>query len=86
MTATTHAAAPVITIADNGMGLEAVELEAVRQFIPGKSSKGNLGTGFGLPIARRNIRAHGGDLFIGSEVDVGTRVRVWLPINGKADA
>ena len=74
-----------ITIADNGMGLEAVELEAVRQFIPGKSSKGNLGTGFGLPIARRNIRAHGGDIFIESEVDVGTRVRVCLPLNGKAD-
>jgi signal transduction histidine kinase len=73
-----------ITITDNGMGLAPDELEALRQFIPGKSSKGNLGTGFGLPIARRNIRAHGGDLFIESEVDVGTCVKVWLPINGKA--
>lgn len=75
-----------ISISDNGMGLEENELEALRQFIPGKSSKGNLGTGFGLPIARRNIRSHGGDLFIESEVDFGTRVKVWLPINGRADS
>ena len=72
-----------ITIEDNGMGLSLDELETLRLFIPGRSSKGNLGTGFGLPIARRNIRAHGGDLFIESQVDVGTSVRIWLPTSAK---
>lgn len=75
-----------IKISDNGMGLEEDELETLRQFIPGRSSKGNLGTGFGLPIARRYIQANGGDLFIDSKVDVGTCVKVCLPINGKADS
>jgi signal transduction histidine kinase len=86
VTAEGYAESVSITISDNGMGLDGDELEALRQFIPGKSSKGNFGTGFGLPIARRNIRAHGGDLFFYSEVDVGTSVRVWLPINGKPDS
>lgn len=68
-----------ISIKDNGMGLSPDELEAVRQFIPGRSSKAKLGTGFGLPIARKNIRSHGGDLRIESEEDKGTEVVVWLP-------
>lgn len=72
-----------IAIADDGAGLSPGELEHVRQFIPGRSSKGNLGTGFGLPIARRNIRANGGDLRIESQEDQGTTVTVWLPVNGR---
>jgi signal transduction histidine kinase len=73
-----------ISIKDNGMGLSPDELEAVRQFIPGRSSKAKLGTGFGLPIARKNIRSHGGDLRIESEEDKGTEVVVWLPAEGRA--
>lgn len=72
-----------LSIKDNGMGLGPDELEAVRQFIPGRSSKAKLGTGFGLPIARKNIRAHGGDLRIESEEDKGTEVVVWLPTEGR---
>jgi signal transduction histidine kinase len=71
-----------LTIADTGLGLSEEELHNVRQFIPGRSSKGNLGTGFGLPIARRNIQANGGDLRIESRLDEGTQVTVWLPNNG----
>lgn len=71
-----------LVIADTGLGLSEEELHNVRQFIPGRSSKGNLGTGFGLPIARRNIQANGGDLRIESRLDEGTEVTVWLPNNG----
>lgn len=74
-----------LAIADTGSGLSAEELDNIRQFIPGRSSKGTLGTGFGLPIARRNIRANGGDLHIESTLDQGTRVTVWLPNNGGKD-
>jgi signal transduction histidine kinase len=73
-----------LAIKDNGMGLSPEELEAVRQFVPGRSSKAKLGTGFGLPIARKNIRSHGGDLRIESEEDKGTEVIVWLPTEGRA--
>jgi signal transduction histidine kinase len=71
-----------LSIADTGLGLSEDELHNVRQFIPGRSSKGKLGTGFGLPIARRNIQANGGDLRIESRLDEGTQVTVWLPNNG----
>lgn len=73
----------LITIRDDGMGLNEQELEDVRQFVPGKSSKDNLGTGFGLPIARKTIRDHGGDLRIESKEDEGTEVSVWLPADTK---
>lgn len=75
-----------ITIRDDGMGLSEKELDDVRQFVPGKSSKENLGTGFGLPIARKTVREHGGDLRIDSEEDKGTVVSVWLPSETRKNA
>jgi signal transduction histidine kinase len=71
-----------LSITDTGLGLSEDELHSVRQFIPGRSSKGKLGTGFGLPIARRNIQANGGDLRIESLLDEGTQVTIWLPNKG----
>lgn len=68
-----------IAIRDSGMGMSDDELASVIQFIPGRSSKGSLGTGFGLPIARRHIAAHGGNLEIKSTEDCGTVVTVLLP-------
>jgi signal transduction histidine kinase len=74
-----------VEIADNGMGFSALELEEVRRFVPGRTSKQSSGTGFGLPIARRNIAAHGGSLNIDSVEDEGTRVTVLLPIEGREE-
>ena len=74
-----------IEIADNGMGFSSLELEEVRRFVPGKTSKQLLGTGFGLPIARRNVAAHGGSLNIASIENQGTRVTVLLPIEGREE-
>ena len=71
-----------IVISDNGMGLSEAELAQVRQFIPGRTSKIYLGTGFGLPIARRNIIAHDGTLSIESTENAGSVVTVTLPANG----
>ena len=74
-----------IVIGDNGMGLAGDELEEVRRFIPGRTSKSYLGTGFGLPIAHRTIESHGGSLTIMSEVEQGTAVTVVLPAGGRAE-
>ena len=71
-----------LTICDNGMGLSEAELSQVRQFIPGRTSKIYLGTGFGLPIARRNIIAHDGTLSLESTENAGSLVTVILPANG----
>ena len=75
-----------ITIRDGGMGMSDDELASVLQFIPGRSSKGSSGTGFGLPIARRNIAAHEGELEIESDEDRGTMVTVRLPTGGRRNA
>lgn len=68
-----------IIIRDDGMGLSAEELEDVRRFVPGGTSKKTYGTGFGLPTAKRKIEAHGGALAIDSKEDQGTTVIVTLP-------
>jgi len=68
-----------IVVQDNGMGMYDVDLQKIREFIPGKTTKEGIGTGFGLPIARRNIEAHGGTIDIESVADQGTTVTIALP-------
>jgi signal transduction histidine kinase len=68
-----------IIFRDDGMGLSAEELDDVRRFVPGGTSKKTYGTGFGLPTAKRKIEAHGGALAIDSKEDHGTTVIVTLP-------
>jgi len=70
-----------ITITDNGPGLDEEDLAELRQFVPGWTTKRGTGTGFGLPIANRNVTAHGGRVEIDSQPGVGTTVRVTLPRN-----
>ncbi|MCC6910337.1 MAG: HAMP domain-containing histidine kinase, partial [Phycisphaerales bacterium] len=50
----------VIKVADTGAGLDARDLADLREFVPGRTSRKNRGTGYGLPIARRYVAAHGG--------------------------
>lgn len=69
-----------IVVRDSGMGLSADELEDVRRFVPGGTSKKAHGTGFGLPIAKRKIEDHGGSLAIYSKEDEGTVVMITLPV------
>lgn len=70
----------VIRVIDTGMGLSPEELEDVRRFVPGKTSKKQHGTGFGLPIAWRKLHDHGGSLTIDSRQQGGTTVTMVLPM------
>lgn len=70
----THA---VVTIADNGIGMDDQQLAAARQ--PFFSSK-PYGTGVGLAIARQICAAHDGDFTIVSTEGVGTTVEVKIPM------
>lgn len=76
----------VIRVEDVGKGIAAGDLIKLREFIPGGSSKrrsGNrvgMGSGYGLPICRRYVEAHGGVLTIESEEGRGTLVTVKIPI------
>ena len=65
-----------ISIEDNGTGISPEHMGAL--FEPYRTTKSS-GTGLGLLIVRRIIRAHGGDIAIESEPDRGTRVLIHLP-------
>jgi signal transduction histidine kinase/CHASE3 domain sensor protein len=66
----------VITVADDGEGLPADLGERI--FEPFVSSK-ETGTGLGLPICRRIISAHGGELTAKNQPQGGAVFAIWLP-------
>ncbi|HPD16238.1 MAG TPA: HAMP domain-containing sensor histidine kinase [Planctomycetota bacterium] len=68
-----------VTIADNGVGMD--EADRRDAFIPFRTSKKNQGgTGFGLPIAKKSIEAHGGSISLSSVDGGGTTVTILLPL------
>jgi signal transduction histidine kinase len=69
-----------VTIVDRGAGIAPDELQRVREpYYRGKSSKGISGAGLGLYFVERIVEAHGGRLFIESDVGKGTRVMIDFP-------
>ena len=77
-----HENAVIVTISDGGRGITPADLAKLREFIPGGSSKrkDRSGTGYGLPICRRYVEAHGGTLTIQSKEGEGTSVSFRLPL------
>ncbi|MGI9012941.1 MAG: sensor histidine kinase [Phycisphaerales bacterium] len=73
--------AAVVVVADSGQGLEPEDLRQLQEFVPGRTSKKNRGTGFGLPIARRSLAAHGGSIEIESVLGQGTTITVRIPLD-----
>jgi PAS domain S-box-containing protein len=67
-----------IEISDTGPGIPREELTKV--FEPFHTTKPR-GTGLGLPIARRIIMAHGGDIRLDSVVGDGTTAVITLPVH-----
>jgi PAS domain S-box-containing protein len=69
----------LIEVADNGTGIDPVHL--AKLFDPFFTTKDvGEGTGLGLSIADNIIRAHGGRIEVDSQVGVGTRFRIHLPL------
>lgn len=92
-----HGAAPVVVrtgsgaqqvwieVADHGGGMDAGELDRMRQpFVRGGGAArtGTPGAGLGLAIAERVARAHGGMLALHSAPGQGLRARLVLPLAG----
>lgn len=70
-----------LIVRDTGMGMEEQELQSVLAFEPGRRNKSKrFSTGFGLPIARRNLAAHGGSINLESKENEGTTVIITLPM------
>ena len=68
--------AVVLDLIDTGCGIEPeVERKMFEAFYSTKSG----GSGLGLPTARRIVEAHGGKIFVESEVGRGTKFTILLP-------
>jgi len=73
--------AALIDIQDTGGGIAPEDLEELRSFVPGRTTKKDSGgTGWGLAIAHRYVEAHGGELLLDSTVGWGTTITIKLPI------
>lgn len=66
----------IIRVQDNGPGIE--DTESI--FRPFHSTKGKMGTGLGLPIAKKIVTAHNGIIDVQSIKDEGTIFTVKLPL------
>ncbi|MDC0762368.1 HAMP domain-containing protein [Brevibacillus sp. HB1.4B] len=71
-----------IHVTDTGEGISQEYL--VRIFDPFFSLKED-GTGLGLPISRRMVENHGGDLHVNSKLGKGTEIIITLPLTPKED-
>jgi PAS domain S-box-containing protein len=65
-----------IAVRDNGPGIAAEERSKL--FEPFYTTK-TKGTGLGLPIVRRIVEAHGGEIAVGEGTDAGTKILILLP-------
>jgi two-component system, NtrC family, sensor kinase len=67
-----------ILVLDNGVGIPPAQLAEI--FKPFVSTKGARGTGLGLPVSRKIMREHGGDLTVHSQVGAGSKFTLRLPV------
>ena len=68
----------ILDIADEGPGIEGVELDEI--FKPGFTTK-EKGSGYGLFLARRIVEEHGGSIAVESRPDGGALFQIRLPVS-----
>jgi signal transduction histidine kinase len=69
-----------IKIQDNGIGIPKSQLKSIFSLF--ESTKGNRGTGLGLPVSQKIIQEHGGEISVVSVVDQGTTFTIHLNHQG----
>ena len=67
-----------VCVTDNGEGIAPEDCERI--FSPFESKKGARGTGLGLPVSRKILREHGGDVDVDSTPGHGTTFILHWPI------
>ena len=67
-----------VSVADTGGGIPQEQINSI--FEPFYTTK-KKGTGLGLMIVQRIVRAHGGRIELESRVGRGTTFRIWLPLH-----
>jgi signal transduction histidine kinase len=69
-----------IAFADTGIGISKENLSKLGSPLFTTKAKG---MGFGLPICKRVVEAHGGQISVESKIKKGTTVTVTIPVNPK---
>jgi signal transduction histidine kinase len=67
-----------VIVLDNGPGIPADKVDDI--FKPFVSTKGSRGTGLGLPVSRKILREHGGDIIVQSVAEKGSKFSLRLPM------
>jgi signal transduction histidine kinase len=67
-----------VIVLDNGPGIPADKLDDI--FRPFVSTKGGRGTGLGLPVSRKILREHGGDIVVQSVPEKGSKFTARIPM------
>jgi signal transduction histidine kinase/pSer/pThr/pTyr-binding forkhead associated (FHA) protein len=67
-----------IQVVDNGEGVDPDEQESIFQVFV--STKGSRGTGLGLPVTRKIMREHDGDVALESVPGKGSTFTLWIPV------
>jgi signal transduction histidine kinase len=66
-----------IFVDDNGQGIPPDQLDKL--FSPFVSRKGKRGTGLGLPVSKKIVNEHGGQILVKTELGQGSRFLLELP-------
>lgn len=73
----------LLTISDNGIGMDEDRLSNIWQFTPGQKSigtAGESGTGFGLSICKEFVEKNGGRIWAESMLEKGSRFMFTIPL------
>lgn len=73
-----------ISVQDTGIGISAEDQPSVFEpFMQARHELRNvIGTGLGLPICKHFVEAHGGQIWVESEIGAGSTFHVLLPVQG----
>jgi signal transduction histidine kinase len=72
-----------VIVVDNGPGIPDDAAEDI--FKPFVSTKGSRGTGLGLPVSRKILREHGGDIVVQSVMEKGSKFSLRIPMKSAFD-
>jgi signal transduction histidine kinase len=67
-----------VIVIDNGPGIPEDQIDDI--FKPFVSTKGSKGTGLGLPVSRKILREHGGDIVVQSVAEKGSKFTLRIPM------